>query len=307
MLYHISTIWSPSCTPPPPPHTFTFHDLSFHLHKDAPSHPLLLFSPSPLRSPRALMNCLPLPVNSTDNPGEAVKDHRSALQTGPQATAQEQHANNKPAHLALTLHMHVPVCVCAGKPCMYLDPDEDVPLAWVQEVVTCYLTDCRIYRPYSNHGVCMSRGMFRFSCHRHAQNTRKSFPCAQPASSHDAFPAVCHHLGMCARTILYVQTPSECACQHGCVVFVYVCNTHRGHKSCGIHQAHPEGEAERTHMILGKAWWLGNWPMDWLEQWILAHAFMSVKPSYHYFATRTAGSVRNFHWNTTKTKLMRQA
>lgn len=51
----------------------------------------------------ALMNCLPLPVNSTDNPGEAVKDHRSAPQTGPQATAQEQHANNNPLHSLLSV------------------------------------------------------------------------------------------------------------------------------------------------------------------------------------------------------------
>lgn len=64
---------------------------------------------------RALMNCLPLPVNSTDNPGEAVKDHRSALQTGPQATAHEQHPNNKPLHLALGIHvcMYMHVCVHA--------------------------------------------------------------------------------------------------------------------------------------------------------------------------------------------------
>lgn len=77
-------------------------------------HPSLPFSLSPLLSPSlccALMNCLPLPVNSTDNPGEAVKDHRSALQTGPQATAQEQHANNKPLHLVLSVCIYVHVCV----------------------------------------------------------------------------------------------------------------------------------------------------------------------------------------------------
>lgn len=90
--------------------------LSFHVHTNAPDaslslHPSLLFSLSPLRSlSAALMNCLPLPVNSTDNPGEAVKDHRSALQTGPQATAQEQHANNKPLHLALSVCICVHVC-----------------------------------------------------------------------------------------------------------------------------------------------------------------------------------------------------
>ena len=81
-------------------------------------HPSLPLSLSPLSSLLslslrcALMNCLPLPVNSTDNPGEAVKDHRSALQTGPQATAQEQHANNKPLHLAPTVCIYELVRVC---------------------------------------------------------------------------------------------------------------------------------------------------------------------------------------------------
>lgn len=85
---------SPSISPPFPPSTLGSLSLSLR---------------------RALMNCLPLPVNSTDNPGEAVKDHRSALQTGPQATAHEQHPNNKPLHLALGIHvcMYMHVCVHA--------------------------------------------------------------------------------------------------------------------------------------------------------------------------------------------------
>lgn len=85
-------------------------------------HPSLPFSLSPLLSVSlrcALMNHLPLPVNSTDNPGEAVKDHRSALQTGPQATAQEQHANNKPLHFTPSVRMNVRICSYACKICTF--------------------------------------------------------------------------------------------------------------------------------------------------------------------------------------------
>lgn len=121
---NISHLLSPSCSPyslnlscplfsllPALPYiSFHFPSQRHLLHADAhmrflslhPSLPLSLSVPSPLSVSLccALMNYLPLPVNSTDNPGEAVKDHRSAPQTGPQATAEEQHANNKPLHLA---------------------------------------------------------------------------------------------------------------------------------------------------------------------------------------------------------------
>lgn len=100
--------------------SFHFPSEHQHLHADAhmfslpPSLSPSLSVPSPLSVSLccALMNYLPLLVNSTDNPGEAVKDHRSALQTGPQATAEKQHANNKPLHLApCALHV-TPTHIC---------------------------------------------------------------------------------------------------------------------------------------------------------------------------------------------------
>lgn len=103
----LSSVFPPTCPSlyflpfskrTPPPTRRRTHALSL-----PPSLSPSLSVPSPLSVSLccALMNYLPLPVNSTDNPGEAVKDHRSAPQTGPQATAEEQHANNKPLHLAL--------------------------------------------------------------------------------------------------------------------------------------------------------------------------------------------------------------
>lgn len=122
---------SPSCSPyspslPPSLPSFIFilpalSYLSFHFHTEHPPthffslHPSLPFSLSPLLSVSlccALMNYLPLPVNSTDNPGEAVKDHRSALQTGLQATAQEQHANNKPLHFTPCMYERTHMFLC---------------------------------------------------------------------------------------------------------------------------------------------------------------------------------------------------
>lgn len=120
--YFLSLLLSPF------PHTFTsvLSYLGFHFHTvTPPTNPLhislhrffFLSVPNPLVFSLSfslhcvLMNCLPLLVNSTDNPGEAVKDHRSALQTGPQATALEQHANNKPLHLAHSLCICVHVCM----------------------------------------------------------------------------------------------------------------------------------------------------------------------------------------------------
>lgn len=95
------------CHPSHQPTTYLPPSFSF----PSPS-PILSFSLSLSCSLHCvLMNCLPLLVNSTDNPGEAVKDHRSALQTGPQATALEQHANNKPLHLAHSLCTYVHVCM----------------------------------------------------------------------------------------------------------------------------------------------------------------------------------------------------
>lgn len=67
-------------------------------------------------------------------------------------------------------------------------------------------------------------------------------------------------MSMCVCVVCVAVSVSVClspsvsvyACQRVCIEFVYVCSTHRGHKSSGLLQAHP-GEGERMHMVLGKA------------------------------------------------------
>lgn len=95
------------------------------------------------------MNCLPLPVNSTDNPGEAVKDHRSALQTGPQATAQEQHANNKPLHLAPTVCIYERVRTF--ELLMHADDMHDYDLRWGRSDISIFVSMLiHTYDPHPN-------------------------------------------------------------------------------------------------------------------------------------------------------------
>lgn len=172
-----------------------------------------------------LMNCLPLPVNSTDNPGEAVKDHRSALQTGPQATAQEQHANNKPLHSALCMHicacMHERVFVnmqpsaymCKLHACMQKHQVACIAVCLKTEgcvalvcLLACCFTHVSHMQWYVDESSLILLIVFHVLCLAVCVSSILSIQWRVPsvlilcASSHDPPPAVSHPLGMCVCT-----------------------------------------------------------------------------------------------------------
>lgn len=204
----------------PPPHLYLCPSLPFFL---SPLSFALLSRSLSLRC--VLMNCLPLPVNSTDNPGEAVKDHRSALQTGPQATAQEQHANNKPLHSALCMHicacMHERVFVhmqpsaymCKLHACMQKHQVACIAVCLKTEgcvslvyLLACCFTHVSHLQWYVEESSLILLIVFHVLCLAVCVSSILSIQWRVPsvlilcASSHDPPPAVSHPLGMCVCT-----------------------------------------------------------------------------------------------------------
>lgn len=183
------------------------------------------------------MNYLPLPVNSTDNPREAVKDHRSALQTGPQATAQEQHANNKALHLALSAcciqYMLYAACMCLhddvfvhGQVFFAYRCTRAIVIHWYWWLIKMHkLQGVSLSLQVVYHVLCLA-GMLSIAC-------IEEFPlCSSCCFTWSTSCWVSSTQNPCRCMHLYVLCVCACrfsvsACQHVCIVFVYVCSTHR--------------------------------------------------------------------------------